>query len=76
MITDEQEKRIKEIGARIKALRIRSGYTSYETFATDHNLPRKNYWRLETGYNFTIATLLRILDIHKMTMDEFFKELK
>lgn len=76
MITDEQEKRIKQIGDRIKDLRIRSGYTSYETFATDHDLPRKNYWRLEKGYNFTIATLLRILEIHKMTLSEFFKDLK
>lgn len=76
MMTDEQEKRIKQIGERIKDLRIRSGYTSYETFATDHDLPRKNYWRLETGYNFNITTLLRILEIHKMTLDEFFKDLK
>ena len=73
MITDEQEKRIKQIGLRIKDLRLRSDYTSYETFTTDHDLPRKNYWRLEKGYNFTIASLLCILKIHKVTLDEFLK---
>lgn len=76
MTQEVDNKRIEAIGAHIKALRLKAGYTSYETFATDHGLPRKNYWRIETGYNFTIDTLLRILDIHKMTLAEFFKDLK
>lgn len=76
MMTQEQERRIEQIANKIKELRLKAGYTSYETFATDHNLPRKNYWRLETGYNFTITTLLRILEIHNMTLDDFFKDLQ
>ena len=61
------------IANRVKELRIQSGYTSYETFAVENGLPRKNYWRIEKGENFTINTLIRILKIHNMSLEEFFK---
>ena len=35
-----EEKLLLQIGARIKELRIKAGYTSHETFATDHELSR------------------------------------
>ncbi len=73
---EKNKKRSKAIAARIKELRIGAGYTSYETFATDHGMPRKNYWRIEHGNNFTINTLLRITNIHGITLEEFFKGLK
>lgn len=66
----------KAIADRIKELRIKSGYTSYETFAIENGLPRKNYWRMETGENFTINTLIRILKIHGVSLEEFFKGIK
>jgi len=69
--------RIKKIGERIKELRVKKGFTSYETFAFENDLPRVQYGRLERGAaNFHIATLLRILDIHKITLEEFFEGLK
>ncbi|WP_136467743.1 helix-turn-helix domain-containing protein [Flagellimonas onchidii] len=61
------------IANRVKELRIQSGYTSYETFAIENGLPRKNYWRIEKGENFTINTLIRILKIHNLSLEEFFK---
>ncbi len=33
----------KAIGERIRELRVKADYTSYETFAIDNDLPRKNY---------------------------------
>ncbi|WP_190810351.1 helix-turn-helix domain-containing protein [Flagellimonas sp. S3867] len=66
----------KAIADRIKELRIRSGYTSYEAFAVENGLPRKNYWRIEKGENFTINSLIRILKIHGITLEEFFKGIK
>lgn len=73
--TGEQD-RIKSIAERIKELRVAAGYTSYENFATANNVDRKQYWRLETGQNFRIASLFRILEIHNISMEEFFKGLK
>jgi hypothetical protein len=64
---------LKEIGKRIASLRRNMGYTSHETFAFDHNLPRVNYWRLETGKtNCTMKTLVKILTIQNLTLEVFF----
>jgi hypothetical protein len=52
------------------------GYSSYENFAWDNNLNRVQYWRLEKGENFTMKTLLKILEIHKLSLKEFFNDLK
>ncbi len=72
----EEEKRIAGIAERIKQLRIDAGYTSYEQFAHRHNIQSKQYWRLEAGHNFNITTLFKILDIHGLTLEEFFKGLR
>jgi hypothetical protein len=61
------------VAAGIKDLRINSGYTSAETFAYDHEIPRVQYWRIETGANITLTSLLKLLDIHKMSLEEFAK---
>ncbi|MCM1168660.1 MAG: hypothetical protein NC324_01845 [Bacteroides sp.] len=74
--TDQNNLRISKIGDRIKSLRVSKGYTSAEIFAYDHNLNRISYWRMEKGSNITISSLFRILDIHQITLSEFFKDLK
>jgi transcriptional regulator with XRE-family HTH domain len=64
---------LKQIGNRFKKLRIQKGYTSYETFAIDHGLSRMQYWRIEKGTaNLTIKSILLVLKIHKMSIEEFF----
>lgn len=69
--------RIKRIGERVKELRIKKGYTSYETFAFENDLPRVQYGRLERGAaNFKMASLLRVLDIHKVNLEDFFEGIK
>ena len=66
------DKRIIDIGKKLKELRIQKGYSSYEIFAWDNEIPRVQYWRMEKGTNFTIKTFLRILDAHQITLEEFF----
>lgn len=68
------DKRIVLIGNRIKDLRKSKGYTSAEIFAYDNNLSRVSYWRMEHGYNITMQSLLKILDIHNITLVEFFSD--
>jgi DNA-binding XRE family transcriptional regulator len=71
----QQEKVLIRIGEKLKRLRVAAGYKSYETFAWDHNLNRMQYWRMEKGtYNITIKSLVKVLDIHKNTIEEFFTE--
>ncbi len=69
--TDKQRAAISK---KLKELRMERGYTSYEKFANEHELDRKQYWRIEENQtNFTINSLLRILEIHKISLEEFFR---
>lgn len=76
MTNAELEKKRKRIGERIKELRIKSGYSSGETFAQDKGFSRKGYWALENGSNFKIETLLKLTEIHNITLSDFFKGVK
>ncbi len=55
------EKQLKLIGRALKELRIKNGWTSYETFAVENDIDRKQYWRMEAGTNITLKTLLKVL---------------
>ena len=68
--------RILKIAEKIKAMRKAKGYKSYDVFAWDNELSRISYWRMETGVNFRIETLLKVLDVHKISLSEFFKDIK
>ncbi len=67
--------RIIKIATRLKELRINAGYSSHESFAWDNDINRVQYWRIEKGTNITIKTLLIVLDIHKISLEEFFKDI-
>jgi transcriptional regulator with XRE-family HTH domain len=63
------------IGVKLVQLRIKNGYKSYESFAIDNNLSRMHYWRMEKGKtNVTIKSLHRVLTIHGVTLEEFFRK--
>lgn len=63
----------KEIGERLRALRLSKGYSSYESFAIENELSRMHYWRIEKGLtNLTVGSLCRILNIHEITIEDFF----
>ena len=73
-VEKELDPRILQIGNRLETIRKEAGYTSYENFAIDKGIPRMLYWRLEKGTNFTITSLLRVMDAHGITLEEFFKD--
>ena len=69
-----EEQVLKEIGLRLKYLREQKGYTSYERFAIEFGLSRMHYWQIEKGKaNITMRTLLTILSIHELSVEEFFE---
>ena len=73
--TDILDLRIKLIANKLKELRIAAGYSSAESFAYDKGENRVQYWRVESGANITLKTLLRVLDIHKISLTDFFATL-
>lgn len=72
----ELDERILIISEHIKKLRIEKGYVSYEYFAWEHKIPRVQYWRMEKGNNFTIKSLIRVLDAHEISLKEFFESIE
>jgi len=70
------DNRMLKVAEKIKELRQSAGFTSSETFSYQYELSRVHYWRLEKGMNLTLESLLKILDIHGITLEEFFKGMK
>ena len=65
------------IGEKLVDLRKKKGYTSYETFAYDFDLPRVHYWKMEKGRtNFTLKSLIRVLEVHDLDLIAFFDSMK
>jgi len=67
--------RIEKVAKKIKQLRKDKGYTSFQSFAFEYELNRVQYWRIESGRNITLKTLIKVLDIHKISLEDFFKDL-
>jgi hypothetical protein len=75
-LSPKHEKRLHKVGEKLRLLRQEAGYTSYEKFAYDNELNRVQYGRMEKGSNMTLGSLLRVLDVHKVSLEDFFKSLK
>lgn len=69
------ENKLSQIASRLKELR-KQKYKSHETFAFEHEINRVQYWRVEKGENITLKTLLKILEIHKISLKDFFSEIQ
>jgi len=66
---------LKKIGMRLKQVRKELGYSSHETFAYSHGLDRAQYGKYEAGSsNITLGTLIRILNVTKITLSQFFND--
>lgn len=70
----EAEELLQKIGERIKEIRIAKGYSSYEYFAYENQIPRSQYWRHEKGKDMKLTSLIKILKGFDMTFEEFFKD--
>lgn len=63
------------IAERLKQLRKEKGYSNYEHIAFDLGMSRSAYWRLETGANFELKTLIKICTVLGVSLEEFFKDI-
>lgn len=59
------------IGLTLRELRIKAGFKSYEQFAYHHKISRIQYWKMENGNNFTLKSLLNLLNIHQIDLRAF-----
>ena len=64
------------IAIRLKELRKAKGYSNYEHIAFALEMSRSAYWRLETGANFELKTLIKICRLLDVSLEEFFNGIK
>ena len=67
---------LKAIACRLKELRKAKGYSNYEHIAFALEMCRSAYWRLETGANFELKTLIKICRLLEVSLEDFFKDIK
>ena len=74
MRTDKAFKNIlAHVGNQLADLRVKKGYPTIKSFAQKYDLPEIQYWRIERGKaNITLKSLSRILNIHRMSLHDFF----
>ena len=71
-----EDRRLADIGNRVRALRKANTNLSAENFANEKGFDRVQYSRIENGANITIKTLLKIIDAHNISLSEFFSSFK
>jgi transcriptional regulator with XRE-family HTH domain len=71
--TKPNQEELNAIALRLKELRKAKGYSNYEHIAFDLEMSRSAYWRLETGANFELKTLIKICRLLEISLEEFFK---
>ena len=67
---------INAIALRLKELRKLKGYSNYEHIAFELGMSRSAYWRLETGANFELKTLIKICRLLNVSLEEFFQGIR
>jgi transcriptional regulator with XRE-family HTH domain len=73
VLTEAEE--LKKLEYKLDQLCVKNGYGSCEDFAIKNELSRMQYWRIEKGKtNITLRSLIVILNIHNLTLEEFFHE--
>lgn len=70
----QEEKYLKQLGARLRHFRKLRGYTNYEYFAYEVQMSRTQYGKYEKGANIQFATLLNLLKALDVTISDFFSE--
>lgn len=70
----EKPKELQVLAKRIKELRKKAGYSSYENFAYDNNITRSQWGRYERGEDLRYTSLKKVCKALKISLEEFFSE--
>ena len=75
-ISKEDQEILTAIGQKIHELRKSTGL-SIERFCAKNDIPRISYTNLESGRNFHMTTLLKVLDVHPeiKSLGDFFNNI-
>ena len=72
--TQVQEE-LNKLAQRIKELRLKKGYQSYENFAYDHGIARAQFGRYESGKDdLRYSSLVKVIKALDISLRDFFSE--
>jgi len=77
MINDKaqlKEEYLKKLSARIRSLRIKKGYSNYESFAYENDIARAQYGKYEKGEDLRYTSLMKVIRALGVSVKEFFSE--
>jgi transcriptional regulator with XRE-family HTH domain len=63
---------LENLGESLKEIRREKGYTNYEQFAFDNEIPRAQYGRYEKGHDLRFSSLLKVLNAMDTSLKDFF----
>ena len=66
--------KLNQLGNRIKELRIKKGFKNAEFFAYEHEINRSQYGKYERGEDMRVSSLFKIIEVHNISVEDFFKE--
>lgn len=72
MVKGEKIPELVVVSERLKQIRKEKGYNNYEHIAFELGMSRSAYWRLESGENFSLKTLIKICNLLDITLEYFF----
>lgn len=73
-IGPEIKTQLREVGTRLRAIRKARGYSNYDRFAYENDISRSQYGRYENGSDMHLSTLLKLLEAHGVTVQDFFSD--
>lgn len=73
-MNDLENKKLKQLGERLKYYRKVKGYSNYEHLAYDIGISRSQYGKYENGGNIKFTTLCKILGHLNISLEEFFSD--
>lgn len=75
-VQTEKNPTLVKIGEKVKRLRkTNPDYANYEVFAWENKINKITVYRIETGQNYKMDSLLRVLDALNVNVSDFFSDI-
>lgn len=71
---DYTTQQLEYLAKRLKEIRKERGFSNYEQFAYENDLPRAQYGRYEKGHDLRFSSLVKILKAMDISLKDFFSQ--
>ena len=72
--SEEELEQLIKIGKGLRKLRKERNYSNYHKLAYDMDMTHSQYGGYEKGKNMNVLTLIRILNFHEISIQDFLKD--